>query len=206
MLTKLALKNTRKEKITLGNNFLPPGPFEFPVEPETNVARVFFKGQIDMDSKNTNTGLVAFSADEKPAWWIKRRNSQMKLLFLSTAAWACFLVLLFLDTATLLPWNWLTSAGKPLPPPMQSSVFSFHGSWFPSRGLHQTSHTNSFRAWPLWLLLQGENQAKENNKCLNSVPLIRSQSMIIINFINPNKLIPFILTSHTWKFRRRQFK
>lgn len=213
MLINLPSKNVRKQKLTLGNKLLPRGHFELLVNPETNGARVFFKGQINMDSKNTNTGLVAFNADEKPAWWIKRRrNLQMKpnvfLRWTMLSAqqhmpvfWCCYFW-------TQLPFSPGTDSPlqESLFPPVQLSVFSFHGSWFPSRGLHQTPHTNSFRAWPLWLFLQGETWAKENNKCLNSVPLIRSQSMIITNLINPNKLIPLILTLCTWKVRHRQFK
>lgn len=156
---------------------------------------------------------MAFSADEKSAWCIKRRrNLQMKPnVFLRWTMlsvqrrvpvfWRCYFW-------TQLPFAPGTDSPlqESLFPPMQLSAFSFHGSWFPSRGLHQTSHTNSFRAWPLQLFLQGETWAKENKKRLNSVPLIRSQRMIITNLVDPNKWIHLILTLHAWQVRHWQLK
>lgn len=49
-----------------------------PLDPKKNVARVFSKGKVNVGSKNTDTDLVAFSADEKPACLIKRKKLQIK--------------------------------------------------------------------------------------------------------------------------------
>jgi len=100
------------------------------------MARVFFKDQINMDSKSINTGLVAFSADEKTVWQIKRsRNSQMKPnVFLR---WTTLLAQRFVPVFwhcyfwTQLPFSPGTDSPlqESLFPPVQSSAFSFHGSW-----------------------------------------------------------------------------
>lgn len=66
-VNQLLFKNGEETEVDPGNKFLPQAHFELPVDQETNIIRVFFKVQINMDSKNTNAGLITFSADEKPA-------------------------------------------------------------------------------------------------------------------------------------------